>query len=82
MSRVQNSPSSEDEPQDDADVETTTEGVEGAEGAAVEGGGDNTAEANEDPATKDDDEQEEDGGDGNDKEMTDEELAARCEYFH
>lgn len=81
VSKVQNLPLSEDEPQDGADVETKTEGVEVAEGA-VNDGGDNTIEANEDPATKDDDEQEEDAGDGNDKEMTDEELAARCEDFH
>lgn len=78
---IQNTPSSEDEPQDDADGEPTTEGAGGVDGAAVEGG-DNPTETTEDPVAKDDDGQEEDGGDGNDKEMTDEELAARCEGLH
>lgn len=53
--------------------------VEGAEGVVGEGGGDGTIEPAEDPPAKEDDEPEE-NGEGENHELTDEELAARCRY--
>lgn len=72
---VENRTSSGDEPRDDPDGEAKTEG---AEGGVVDGEGDVSAEAIDDPPPKDDDEQDEDAGQSESKEMTDEELALRC----
>lgn len=74
VSRVIETPFSPDDPPDDAEREE--KGADG-EDIAGAGGGDGATEPAEDSPAKEDDEQAE-NGDGENREMTDEELAARC----
>lgn len=64
----------DEDPPDESEREAKAEGAEGVVG---EGGGDGTTEQAEDPSPKEDDEPEE-NGEGENHELTDEELAARC----